>query len=213
MKDVRLLIARHGETDYNKNGLLQGRGIDAPLNATGFEQAKALAGYLGGYTASYLGASSLLRTAQTARFFSESSRLEINQNPNLDEMDFGDFEGRSYIETADELERINTEWRRGHVSLKLPGGESPQDVYDRANQAVHEIISAQPNQTVVLVIHGRLIRILLSEWLGYGLKNMDKINHFNCCVNQLVFKTGRFETIYLNKTDHLTPIMKDTENE
>lgn len=213
MNNVRLLIARHGETDYNKKRLLQGRGIDAPLNATGLDQAKALAGYLERYKVSFLGTSSLLRTAQTARFFSDSSKLQINQNSNLDEMDFGDFEGRPYTETLDELERINSEWKRGNVSLKLPGGESPQDVFDRANQAVNEIISAQSNQTVVLVIHGRLIRVLLSEWLGYGLKNMDKINHYNCCVNQLVFKTGRFNTIYLNKTDHLTPIMQDTENE
>jgi probable phosphoglycerate mutase len=67
-----------------------------------------------------------------------------------------------------------------------------------------ELMESTGEETIAVVIHGRLIRILLSEWLGLGLRNMHKIDHQNGSVNQLVYKNGRFEAVYLNKTDHLT---------
>jgi probable phosphoglycerate mutase len=82
-------------------------------------------------------------------------------------------------------------------------------VFERADYATRSYINGAKSQTVMIFVHGRLIRILLSEWLGYGLKNMHKVAHQNGAVNQLVMKNGRFEPVYLNKTEHLELINAD----
>ena len=209
MSHIRLFIARHGETDYNRNGLLQGRGIDAPLNETGQSQARHLAEYLSGYESTSILSSSLRRAWQTASFYEEKTDLILQKNRDLDEMDFGDFEGISMKEISKELDDLQNGWKKGDISLRVPGGESPKEVFERADYATRSYINEAESQTVMLFVHGRLIRILLSEWLGYGLKNMHKIAHQNGAVNQLVMKNGRFEPVYLNKTEHLELINAD----
>lgn len=209
MKEVHVFIARHGETDYNRKGMLQGRGIDAPLNERGQSQAKRLAEYLSNYQATSLISSSMTRAWQTASFYEEKTELTIQKNKDLDEMDFGDYEGRYMNEITKELDDFQNGWRGGDVSLKIPGGESPKEVFGRADNAARSYIDEADSATIMLFVHGRLIRILLSEWLGYGLKNMHKIAHRNGAVNHLILKNGSFEPVYLNKADHLELINVD----
>lgn len=206
MNEIRLLIARHGETDYNKKGLLQGRGINAPLNATGKLQARALADYIKQYPVSYVGSSSMDRAYETAGYYTTSERTEIIQHPQLDEMDFGEFEGKSYLDVLDEIDTISEVWRKGEVNVPIPGGESPQEVFERANSTFMDLISNTSDGYLFIVAHGRLLRILLSEWLGFGIKNMDRIHHDNCGVNQIVYSNGTFRAEYLNKTKYFGKI-------
>lgn len=203
MSRIRLLIARHGETDYNRKGLLQGRGIDAPLNETGKEQAIRLSGYLKSYKTEELYSSNLKRTWQTAKPYCEYLDIPTIREENLDEMDFGDFEGLSFGEIANEISDLQKAWKSGDTSVRIPGGESPDEVFDRANDSVQSIINSFAGTTLTLILHGRLIRVLLSEWLGYGLQNMHKIEHQNGAVNQLVYTDNSFTSVYLNKTEHL----------
>jgi broad specificity phosphatase PhoE len=203
MSEIRLFIARHGETEYNRKGLLQGRGINAPLNETGKKQAIALANYLGTYQTDRMACSTLVRAYQTAEYCKGQNNVDFTKNPDLDEMDFGDYEGKDYNDVTKELSDLANSWKRGDLTTKIPGGESPRGVFDRANAAVESYMESLQTGTIVLIVHGRLIKILLSEWLGYGLKNMDLIEHHNGCVNQLIYKNGIFEPVYLNKTDHL----------
>lgn len=203
MSETRLIIARHGETDFNKKGLLQGRGIDAPLNEFGHVQAQSLAGYLVRYDTAGLAASSLQRTWQTAEPYRQQTNLRLIKNEDLDEMDFGDYEGKAQADVADDLNKIHQSWQKGDVELTVPGGESPTEVFSRANEAVRKLVESHKGKTVVCILHGRLIRILLSQWLGLGLKNMHKIEHQNCAVNQLSIRNNEFKSIYLNKISHL----------
>lgn len=209
MNHIRLFIARHGETDYNRNGLLQGRGIDAPLNEMGQSQARQLAEYLSNYESTSIVSSSLRRAWETASFYKEKTDLMLQKNRDLDEMDFGDFEGIAMNEIAKELDDLQNGWKNGDVSLRVPGGESPKEVFERADYATRSYINGAESQTLMLFVHGRLIRILLSEWLGYGLKNMHMVAHQNGAINQLVLKNGKFEPVYLNKTEHLDLINAD----
>lgn len=202
MSVKRLLIARHGETDYNLKGLLQGRSIDAPLNKTGWTQAEQLSRYLTNYSADKLYSSSLQRTWQTAKPFSDKFKLETVREKGLDEMDFGKYEGIPYMEASDELKELKLIWQSGSLNTPIPGGESPVEVFERANDVIQRDIENRNGDTLVYVLHGRLIRILLSKWLGYGLENMHKIEHQNGAVNHLVYDDG-FKPVYLNKIDHL----------
>lgn len=209
MRSINVFIARHGETEFNRKGILQGRGIDAPLNEFGKAQAKHLAGYLTNYEATSIISSSLTRAWQTASFYEEKTDLTVQKNTDLDEMDFGDFEGVYMKEISQELNDLQNGWKSGDVSLKIPGGESPKEVFERADTAARSYINGADSQTIMLFVHGRLIRILLSEWLGFGLRNMHKVEHGNGAVNHLVMKNGSFEPVYLNKTDHLEKLSTD----
>ncbi|MDR9408316.1 MAG: histidine phosphatase family protein [Balneolaceae bacterium] len=209
MSLIHLFVARHGETEFNRKGLLQGRGIDAPLNDLGRTQAKYLAEYLTNYHSTSIISSSLTRAWQTASAYEKKTDHTVQKNRDLDEMDFGDFEGVYMEEISDELNDLQNGWKNGDVSLKIPGGESPEEVFQRADTAARSYINGADSQTIMLFIHGRLIRILLSEWLGIGLKNMHKVEHGNGAVNHLIFKNGSFEPVYLHKTDHLEMFTTD----
>lgn len=203
MRKSRLIVIRHGETDYNRNQQLQGRGLDAPLNETGHNQARAVAEYLKSYRIDRVVSSSMLRARQSAGYISGLTGRELISHADLDEMNFGRFEGKNLGEISSDIEDIHQKWKRGEVSLPVPGGESPAEVLERADGRIRLYLKEYQGDNIALVIHGRLIRILLSHWIGLGLQNMEQIAHANCGVNQLSWNGGGFEVIYLNKTDHL----------
>jgi len=204
MSKTKLFIVRHGETDYNKNGMMQGRSIDAPLNKTGLIQSENVAQKLEQENPEILVSSSMKRAIQTAEPLSGRMSAEINSFRDLDEMDFGDFEGKRSADIHDELINIHNTWASGEVDQPISGGESPLEVFHRANGRIVDLLKQHTGKTTVIVLHGRLIRILLSEWLGFGLKNMHKIEHANGAINHLVKNDLSYEAIYLNSTDHLT---------
>lgn len=203
MNQTKLLIARHGETEYNSRGLLQGRGIDAPLNEKGRRQAELLAGYLNSYHADMIFTSSMIRSIETAKPFLKNNDISHYSDSSLDEMNFGKLEGEKINEIKNQLDEIHDRWAAGDIDYKIVGGESPGEVLKRASDYLLPVIRNNTNKTMVLILHGRLIRILLSSWLGMGLSRMHEIEHENGAVNYLKFKKGNFETVYLNKTSHL----------
>ncbi len=198
-----IYLVRHGETDFNRLKKLQGRGIDASLNDTGRGQAEKVADYLESDPIRHLYNSSLKRTIETLHPLKNRTGLPAYSDKDLDEMDFGDFEGRLMEDIQNDLIRIQNSWKSGDVELAIPGGESPVEVFERANQTVREQIDGHAGEPLLFMLHGRLIRILLSSWLGYGLQNMHQIEHHNGAIYKLEFKNGQFESHYLNYTEHL----------
>jgi len=203
MSQHRLFIIRHGETDFNRKDMMQGRGIDAPLNETGKKQSDQLANALKNESADQVVASSMMRSIQTAQTLAISQSLPIQSYGELDEMNFGKLEGKKSSDIKDELDRIHNEWAAGNVSLQIPGGESPVEVFERADGKIQELLMGPRARTLFIVLHGRLIRILLSAWLEYGLKNMHKIDHHNGAIYHVIKNGTSFEEVYLNKKTHL----------
>ena len=197
-----VFLIRHGETEFNKQHRIQGRKIDAPLNEVGWKQANSVAEALSHYTIDVVVASSLMRTHQTSIPLLKSSVL-FEKHASLDEMSFGEIEGKDFYEIRQQIVQIHEQWSSGNVDFKIAGGESPLEVLDRSSKQVHEVLNKYQGKTIVFVLHGRLIRILLSEWLGYGLENMHKIEHANGSINHLKWDGTFFKAVQLNKIDHL----------
>ena len=130
MKNV--FIIRHGETDNNKTHRFQGRGIDASINAKGEEQAKAVAEFLAEYPIKKVVTSSLVRTMETAEPLIEAKKPVVESYSELDEMSFGDYEGAYLEDIKDVIMDLQERWEAGDVNYSIAGGESPQEVYDRA---------------------------------------------------------------------------------
>lgn len=199
-----IYIIRHGETDNNKVHRFQGRGINASINETGRQQAEAIAHALKDVPIQKVVTSSLIRTLETAEPLIEQSQAVVESYPDLDEMSFGKYEGSYIHEIMDTIKELQKRWSAGETDYAIEGGgESPQEVYDRAATKLVEVVKNSDENYIAFMLHGRLIRILLSGLLGLGLENMQDIKHTNGAINHLVWNGKEFEIVELNKTDHL----------
>jgi len=203
---TNIFVARHGETEYNRTGRMQGRGIDMPLNETGRLQARAISDYLKDKSIDYIFSSSLMRSMETAEIIAWSMRMKYTAFPELDEMDFGKFEGKPSEKITEELEQVHKTWQQGDTDFVIEGGESPQMVQSRVVPRANAILREHEGSTLLFVLHGRLIRILLTSWLGRDLSQMHRIKHSNGALYHLRKNADSFEVGYLNKLDHLNGV-------
>lgn len=200
---TRLFLVRHGETDYNKKGLLQGRSINADLNDTGRQQAEAVARYFTDKQIDFLASSDLNRAVQTAEPVAEQKGLTINRYKEIEEIDFGRMEGMNAEGLGEKLKFIHRSWRRGSLQVAPAGGENPIQAFQRANRLICRLIMEHSGSTMMFVVHGRLIRILISGWLGWGLHRMEHVPHTNGGIYELAWHRGTFGIINFNITSHL----------
>lgn len=151
---MRIGFIRHGETEWNARGLLQGT-TDIPLNDRGHDQARGAAKLLQGAGWDRIYASTLLRAYSTAEMIAAALDLpKPRRIAALVERSFGVYEGQPYW-TPD----------GGRVSLDDPSVETPEAVRDRAVGAFHELAERHPGESTLVVAHGTVIRILLQEFL------------------------------------------------
>lgn len=203
-----LYLVRHGETEHNRKGIIQGGGIDSTLNAEGQAQAWALAQRLESVSVDTLYASTLRRAHQTADILAQHhepvSRTYLRD---LNEMDWGVYEGEPPSEERDALMgAIKEDWRSGNYERAIEGGESIRDVQERAHRALRHILAREGGRTALVVTHGRYLRVLLATLLDdYGLEHMSKLGHSNTCVNRVVVEEdGRARAELQNCTAHLS---------
>src|SRR5215210_4306248 len=147
---TRIILARHGETDWNRERRWQGHS-DRPLNDTGREQAEALAGELAGEPISAIYSSDLVRAHETARIVAERLGLDVVAVPGLRERRFGSWEG---------LEDVEVE-RRFPGVRSPPDGETREEMSRRVLDSLNEIAAGNRGETVLVVSHGGPIRALL----------------------------------------------------
>lgn len=208
MIETTLYFVRHGETEYNRRRIMQGRRIDSSLNETGRVQSTALAERFAGVRLDAIYTSALARAIETADHVSayhpDVPRIRL---PGLDEMSWGIYEGEPRSDRLSAmLDDMYAHWQRGAFAFRTEEGESIYDVRDRSVAAVEKILAAQSGKTVLVVSHGRLLRVLLATILGAGLENMDTFHHANTCVNVITHRAGQFESSLLNCTAHLAEV-------
>jgi len=204
--ETQFYFVRHGETEYNRQRIVQGRGIDSVLNPTGEEQAAALADRLASVSFDAIYASSLRRAQQTADILARPhADTSMEYLSDLDEMAWGVYEGAHPSPDRDAaLNAIKKRWRQGAFHEPIEGGESVLDVQNRALRAVNHILEQEKGRTVLVVTHGRFLRIVLASLLDeYGLARMHELPHSNTAVNRLVHREDTFEAELLNCTAHL----------
>ena len=201
-----LYLVRHGETDYNRDGIVQGSGIDSVLNETGRAQAQALAERLADTPLDAVYASTLRRAKQTAAVAARPHEpVSKTFLRDLEEISWGIFEGEAPSPTRnDAMQAVKDRWRAGEYDHAMQGGESIRDVQARALRAIEHVVAREAGRTVLVVAHGRYLRILLATVLeDYSLADMHRLDHTNTCVNRVEYRKGRFRAATLNCTAHL----------
>ena len=163
----RLVLVRHGETEYNAVGRMQGQ-LDSELTELGMDQIRAAAPVLAAYEPAYLVSSDLTRAARTAEEVGQVCGLAVKFDPRLRETHLGEWQGRTRpdVETgwpgAWEMWRADPTW-------SPPGGESRVDVATRALPLIGELddqLGEYPSATVMLFAHGGLIASLSCALMG-----------------------------------------------
>lgn len=200
-----LYIIRHGETDYNKMGMVQGSGIDSPLNDTGLSQAAAFFNTYQDIPFEKIYVSNLQRTQQTVQGFIDLG-IPFESLAGLREISWGIQEGKRFTpETLRQYEETYLEWGRGNYETKIEGGENPLEVQKRQKVAIQKILSSS-GSPVLICTHGRAMRILLCWLLKHPLSYMDQFSHTNTCLYKLNFTGEQFSIELFNNTDHLEKV-------
>lgn len=198
----RLLIARHGETDWNREGRWQGFS-DQPLNPLGRRQARALAGRLDGAGIAALYASDLARAEQTAAAVSARTGLAVTADRRLREIDVGAWSGLSREQVRARDPGAYAAWECGELE-RYPEGESFAELRRRTAEAFAEIGARHPGQTVAVVCHGGSIRTITAELLqmpagGHRLLRTGP----NCSVSVFERDNGRMRLVQYNDDAHV----------
>jgi len=201
----KIYIIRHGETDYNKKGMVQGSGIDAPLNDTGRAQAQAFYEKFKDVDFDKIYTSKLVRTGETVSgFITDGKPVEVVDG--LEEISWGNQEGVAFTpETSTIYQETTKRWTEGELDLKIEGGESPVEVMERQKKAMDYILN-QDGETILICTHGRAMRILLTWLLKYPLTQMDNFEHTNTGLYILNYTGELFSLETFNDTSHLSEL-------
>lgn len=196
----KLILVRHGETSYTVQGKYCGH-EDVPLNEAGKEQARRLRESIKGVAIDTVYSSDLTRCLQTATIVFPDKT--ITKHKSLREIDFGAFSGHTFKEVEKKYPGIYKTWMEDPANVKIPNGESIQDLTKRVKDAFKEITSGNPGKNVAIVSHGGPLRIML---LGLQKKGPDKfweIEQYTTALNIVDFNKGVPKFVTVNDISHL----------
>lgn len=202
MPSKKIYLVRHGQTDYNLKGVVQGSGIDAPLNETGLSQAKAFFDYYKDIPFDKVYYTGLQRTKQSIQGFLDLG-LPSESVPDLNEISWGKYEGVPMTPSEHQYYHYMLHrWSIGDLDYCIDGGESPNQVAIRLKRGM-DYIMKQPGDTILICMHGRAIRILMAVLLRMDLRYMDVFLHQNLGLYLLNrYESGRYMVEKFNSGEH-----------
>jgi len=193
-----ILLIRHGENDVMKNRLA-GRLPGTHLNEAGREQAFTLASVLENIPLQAIYSSPLERAIETAQPVAIPRNIAIQISPNLNELNYGSWEGKTYKQ----LMRLSLwkQLKKDPSSVRFPDGECLQEVKQRAVDEIERIHrSLQDKETAACFTHGDVIRLAISHYLDMPLNSFDRLCVNTTSVTMIVFNENTVVLPYINWT-------------
>lgn len=185
--------------------MVQGSGIDAPLNETGQQQANVFFEAYQDVKFDKIYVSNLIRTEQSVRQFIDGG-IPYEALSGLREISWGIQEGVAFTpETSTLYQETTQRWTQGDIEARIEGGENPMEVAQRQQKAFEYILSKpdESESTILMCIHGRAIRILLCWMLNYPLSMMDNFPHNNLGLYVVNHTGTQYAIEVFNETEHL----------
>jgi probable phosphoglycerate mutase len=202
---TRVLVIRHGETDWNVGARIQGH-TDIPLNARGIEQARRLAQALADEELHAVYTSDLARTRETARALAQARGMPLTEDPALRERLFGTFEGLTFDEIEQRWPESSARWRRRDPDFGPEGGESLQAFHQRCVAAAWRLAAAHAGQTIALVAHGGVLDCWYRAAARLDLQAPRTWQIGNAAVSRLLWTPEGFTLVGWNDEGHLAAI-------
>ena len=191
---------RHAETEFNRKGIIQGSEVDSSINNVGDYQAERFYNFYKNINFDKIYVSGLRRTYQTIIRFVNSG-IQCEKLDEFNEISWGVNQGKS--DNLDEYENLIKTWINGDLDNKFKSGESPNEMSKRLIKGFNHVVS-EGFSTVLLCIHGRAMRVLLSKIIDNDLTRMDKYVHSNTGLYIIDSnKKGKYEIVSRNLRNHL----------
>ena len=165
---TRLIFVRHGEATGNVERRFHGD-YDSTLTENGMRQAELAACELDRFPIDRIIASDLTRTFETARAIARRRNLEVSTNPELREINGGEWEDVPWDDLPEKFPESYGHWLHRMDLLQMPGGESAEEFRRRVVTAVEKIADENEGKSVCIVTHGTVIKVLLCHFKGIGL--------------------------------------------
>lgn len=203
-----LYLLRHAATEANlaQPPRLQGRKHNPPLAKLGLRQAEATRDFLGSHGLHACYSSPLLRAQQTAAVVAAAHGLLPLDVPALTECDLGRWEGLTWQEVRYFNAAEYRDFMADPATNGYPGGESFQQVHDRATVAIEEIFDRHAGSNILIVAHHIVNRIYLSGLLGLPLSQARKVSLDNCGISVVTREDGLTTISTLNDVQHLQDV-------
>lgn len=205
MSTKKIYLIRHGQTDYNLKGIVQGSGVDTSLNDTGRKQAKSFYNSYKDVPFKKIYTSALRRTVESVQHFIDQG-IPFESYAGLNEISWGERDGKIANAADNEYyQQVVGEWKNGQIHIKPEGGESPIEVEKRIRKVIQIIVSRPEEDVILICMHGRAMRILLASLVHEDLTCMDMFFHDNLCLYLLKYNyhESKFSIEKSNDVEHL----------
>jgi len=199
---TKIVLIRHGQTAWNKEEIFRGR-ADVPLDEVGLRQAQALADALRTEPISGVFTSPLTRAVQTATAVAESHGLVPVLVPGFTDIDFGAWEGLAHEVVRERFPELYATWQAQPEDVTFPGGENLDAVCQRASAALTELVQQSPGQTIALVAHRVVNKVLICHILGLPNSHFWQIRQDTAAINRFHITRSSYIVDCLNDTCHL----------
>ena len=199
---TQIYLVRHGQTPWNKQEIFRGH-KDVPLNEWGRGEAHLAAEALKDKTVSTVYSSPLSRARETAESISSRHGLDVKVLEDLKDICFGEWEGVSHQAVRERYADLYQRWLKEPHTVTFPGGESLGAVASRAVRVVQEVVPKHPGETIVMVSHRVVNRVLICGVVGIDLSRFWQIGQDTTAINLLTWKKERFILTCLNDICHL----------
>jgi len=203
---TQIILVRHGKTEWNVEERFRGR-IDIELNETGIKQAELLAEYLSDLKIDAIYSSPLKRALKTAEIMAGYHKLDVEIASGLIEFNYGKWQGLLHQEVKDKYKELYAEWTKNPHQVKMPAGESLDEVRERAIGVVNNVI-AKYKGTVVLVSHRVVNKVLICALLGLDNSYFWNIRQDTCGITTFTYENRRFILTKHNDISYLKPLHK-----
>ena len=199
---TRLLLVRHGRSEWNAAGRIQGQ-IDIQLDAEGRQQAVQVADWLASEEIAAVYSSPLQRASETAAAIADRLGLPVRPDPRLMEYHFGSMSGLTWPEVMENHPELANRWLEDPWAVSVEGSEGRENFAARVMASMEDIGAAHPVGQVVVVAHGGTFGVYLTAMLGLDLKRRHPFHFGNTSISLVETSDGVFHIHYLNSTCHL----------
>ena len=210
---TQIILVSNGNTPWDKDKIFQSS-KDIPLDDLGREEAWAVADWLQDETIHVVYTSPLSRARDTAIAIARHHDLEVVDLPALADLSYGDWEGVPWKEVKVKYADLYRQWETAPHTVRFPNGEPLAVLRTRALAAVEEVVQRHPDQTVLLMAHRAVNRVLIAAFIGLDNSNFWRIAQDNTAINRFhlveddrtVGKTWYITSI--NDTGHLRGMIR-----
>lgn len=197
-----IILIRHGETQWNREETFRGQ-ADVPLNEKGLQQAESVAQATKQWKLAAVYSSPLSRAIETAKAVARLHGLEVQVEPRFIDLNYGEWEGLTVQQVEARYPDLYAQWQKHPEQVSAPKGEGLAQVRARAVPALEVIVSQHPDQTVAVVAHRVVNKVLLCAILGLDDSHFWQIRQDTCALNIFHATPDGYVLRLLNDQCHL----------